>query len=308
MRGAFVQTLQELAAQDERIVLLTADLGFTVLEPFAQAFPDRFLNVGVAEQNMAGMATGLAEAGLIPFIYSIGTFASLRAYEFIRNGAVLHHLPVRIVGIGAGLEYSTAGFSHNSLEDIAVMRAQPNLRVIAPADGPQTRQALLKTWDLPDPIYYRIGKNDKLTVPGLEGRFDLEQPITLGGGRDVLLFATGSIAAEVVALAEDLAREDNIKATVAILASLNPPPRLGYLLQNFRYALSIEDHYTQGGIGSIVAEAIAEGDYVCRLLRCGVKQAPDGLTGSIDYLRGHYGLGHEQLRAQILGLLGKGGA
>jgi transketolase len=305
MRGAFVKTLEELAAQDERIVLLTADLGFTVLEPFAQAFPERFLNVGVAEQNMAGMATGLAEAGFIPFIYSIGTFASLRAYEFIRNGAVMQHLPVRIVGIGAGLEYSTAGFSHNSLEDIALMRAQPNLRVIAPADGAQTRQALLQTWNLPGPIYYRVGKNDKLSVPGLEGHFELGAPVVLGQGRDILLFTTGSIAAEVVALAEVLAQRDNIHATIAILASLNPAPDVGDLLKNFRYALSIEDHYIQGGIGSIIAEAIAEGDYVCRLLRCGVNVAPDGLTGSLDYLRQHYGLGQADLRAKILKHLGK---
>ena len=139
MRGTFVNTLCDIARQDERIVLLTGDLGFTVLEPFREAHPKRFYNVGVAEQNMVGLATGLAESGLIPFCYSIGTFASLRPFEFIRNGPVLHHLPVRIVGLGAGFEYGTAGTTHFSLEDIGVLRTQPGLDIIAPADFEQRR-------------------------------------------------------------------------------------------------------------------------------------------------------------------------
>ena len=128
MRGAFVRTLMGLAERDPRILLLTGDLGYTVLEPFAERFPDRFFNVGVAEQNMVGLATGLAGAGFIPFVYSIVTFASLRAYEFIRNGPILHHLPVRIVGVGGGFEYGTAGATHHGLEDVGVMRIQPVLQ------------------------------------------------------------------------------------------------------------------------------------------------------------------------------------
>jgi transketolase len=157
MRATFVKTLTELAGQDERVVLLTGDLGYTVLESFIEAHPKRFFNAGVAEQNMIGMATGLAEAGFLPFTYSISTFAALRGYEFLRNGAVKHHLPVRVVGIGGGFEYGSAGLSHHGLEDLGAMRLQPGLRVIAPADAAQARAALLATWDGPDPIYYRVG-------------------------------------------------------------------------------------------------------------------------------------------------------
>src|SRR6267378_8244792 len=142
MRAAFANTLAELAARDPRILLLTADLGYKALEPFADKFPDRFINVGVAEQNMVGLATGLAEAGFIPFVYSIVTFAVLRPYEFIRNGPVLHRLPVRIVGVGGGVEYGLNGLSHYGLEDIAVMRAQPGVTVIAPSDHQQARTAM----------------------------------------------------------------------------------------------------------------------------------------------------------------------
>src|SRR5205807_8481796 len=152
MRRAFTNMLVELAEHDPRIMLLTGDLGYLALEPFSERFPDRFFNVGVAEQNMVGLATGLAEAGFIPFVYSIVTFASLRPYEFIRNGPILHRLPVRIVGVGGGFEYGSAGTTHHALEDLGVMRTQPGLTVIAPADSQQTRTAMRRTWDLPGPI------------------------------------------------------------------------------------------------------------------------------------------------------------
>src|SRR5438477_3970004 len=129
MRRAFTNTLVELAEHDPRIMLLTGDLGYLALEPFSERFPDRFFNVGVAEQNMVGIATGLAEAGFIPFVYSIVTFATLRAYEFIRNGPILHRLPVRIFGIGGGFEYGSGGPTHYGLEDVAVMRTQPGISV-----------------------------------------------------------------------------------------------------------------------------------------------------------------------------------
>ena len=144
VRATFVRTLVELAEEDERIVLLTGDLGFTVVEPFAERFPDRFFNVGVAEQNMVGVATGLAEAGLRPLRLLDRDVRHARSYEFIRNGPVLHRLPVRIVGVGGGLEYGMNGLTHYALEDIAVMRAQPGMTVLAPADHEQARAALMR--------------------------------------------------------------------------------------------------------------------------------------------------------------------
>jgi len=124
MRAAFVRTLIEEAERDDRIMLLTGDLGFMALEPFRERFPDRFFNMGVAEQNMIGVATGLADAGYTPFCYSIVPFAVLRPFEFIRNGPVLHGLPVRIIGIGGGFEYGTAGPTHFGLEDIAELKRE----------------------------------------------------------------------------------------------------------------------------------------------------------------------------------------
>src|SRR5882724_11531146 len=167
MRGAFIRTLAEIAEHDSRVLLLTGDLGFMALEPFADRFPDRFFNVGVAEQNLVGIATGLAEAGFIPFVYSIVTFASLRPFEFIRNGPVLHHLPVRVVGMGMGFGYGPSGATHYALEDVAALGTLLGLTIVIPASPGQAVTAIRDTQTLDGPVYYSLGKDDRITVPGL---------------------------------------------------------------------------------------------------------------------------------------------
>ena len=291
MRLAFVQTLTELAARDPRIMLLTGDLGYLALEAFADKYPARFLNAGVAEQNMVGVATGLAEAGFIPFIYSIVPFAVLRPYEFIRNGPIQHQLPVRIVGVGGGMEYGLNGLSHYGLEDIAVMRAQPGITVIAPADHEQMRSALRATWNLPGPIYYRIGKDDKTVVAGLNGRFELGCSQQLRDGSDVLIIAMGGVAAEAAAAAEELAAQ-GISSCVMVVASVTPAPLddLARALSRFPLAITVEAHNLSGGLGSLVAEVAAERGLPCRVARVAVRTPVTGLCGSQSYLYHKYGL------------------
>jgi transketolase len=209
--------------EDDRVVLLTADLGFQILEPLFDSHPQRVINVGVAEQNMAGVAAGLAHSGRIPFIYSIATFASMRGCEFIRNGAIVHGLPVRVVGIGGGFEYGPAGISHYALEDLGVMRLQPGMTVVAPADGAQAAAALRATWELPGPVYYRIGKNDRSSLPELEGRFHVGHVEVLRRGGDVALLTTGAIAAEAVEAGSQLETR-GVACSLAMVACLAPAP------------------------------------------------------------------------------------
>jgi transketolase len=300
MRRAFIQTLVELAKRDPRIVLLTADLGFMALEPFSEAFPDRFFNVGVAEQNMVGLATGLAEAGMIPFVYSIAPFATLRPYELIRQGPLLHRLPVRIVGIGGGMEYGPNGMSHYALEDIAVMRAQPSMTVIVPADHQQAREALLATAAIPGPIYYRLGKDDTTVVPGLNGAFELGKIQRVREGPEVAIIAMGPIAAEAVAAHELLAAR-GLDCAVAVVAGVSPPPvdDLEILLEGRVLAVTVEVHYPAGGLGSLVAEVIAERGMGVRLVRQCVRSMPDGLVGSQRYMERTFGLSAEQLAGAV---------
>lgn len=300
MRAAFASTLVELAERDDRILLLTGDLGFRALEPFSERFPERFFNVGVAEQNMLGLATGLAESGFIPFVYSIATFASLRAYEFIRNGPVAHGLPVRIVGMGGGFEYGAAGISHHSLEDVGLMRLQPGLTVLAPCDPEQTRSILRETWDRPGPIYYRLGKDDRARVEGLEGRFRAGRSEIVLEGKDVLVLASGALTVEALSACRELG-QTGIHATLAVVSTLNPAPvaDLRDHLARFPLAVTVEAHYLTGGLGSIVAEVIAEGALPCRLLRLGVAQAPDGVSGSLSFLLRRHGLSKESIAEAI---------
>lgn len=284
MRGAFVEALLELAERDPAIVLLTGDLGYRVLEPFSERFEDRFFNVGVAEQNMLGLATGLAASGLTPFAYSIATFASMRGYEFFRNGPVLHELPVRLVGVGGGLDYGHNGATHYALEDIALMRVQPGLTVIAPADSAQTRAAVRATADLSTPIYFRLAKDD-VAVPGLGGQFRLGRAELIGDGGDLAIVTYGSITAEAVAAARCL-EDQGVRATIAVAASLSPPPvdDLVDLLGRVPLAVTLESHYAVGGVGSLVSEIVAEHGLGCRVLRRGMATMPRGTTGSPEYL------------------------
>lgn len=301
MRRAFIGTLGALAEADPRVLLLTGDLGYNALEPFAERFPGRFLNVGVAEQNMVGVATGLAESGFVPFVYSIATFASLRPYEFIRNGPVRHRLPVRIVGVGGGFEYGPQGATHHGLEDLAVMRAQPGLVVVAPADHAQLAAAMRATADLPGPVYYRLGKDDVTTIPGLDARFTLGRADRVREGADVLLVSTGSVTIEAVAAAEALAGR-GVEAAVLVVASLAPAPAddLAAALARVPLALTVEAHYAAGGLGSLVSEVAAERGLPCVILRCAVSAVPDGVCGSQAHLYATHGLARDTLVERAL--------
>lgn len=257
------------------------------------------MNVGVAEQNMVGIATGLADAGYISFVYSIATFASMRPYEFIRNGPLLHLLPVRIVGVGAGLDYGHNGVTHYALEDVAIMRAQPDMTVIAPADPAQAVAALRGTLEVPGPIYFRIGKSSS-AVTNLNGRFELGRLDRLGEGEDVAIIALGSMAGEAIEAAERLARHD-IDAGVAVVASVQPAPHedLVGMLAEMPIVATVEAHYRSGGLGSLVAEVIAENGLRCRLIRHAVDVMPRGITGTLPFLNELYGLSAQALTKSI---------
>ncbi len=300
MRGAFIRALVALAEAEERIVLLTGDLGYTVVEPFAERFPKRFFNLGVAEQNMVGVATGLAEAGLIPFTYSIATFAALRPYEFIRNGPVLHGLPVRIVAVGGGFEYGSAGFTHHALEDLAVMRVLPGLTVLAPADHAQAASALGATWNLPGPVYYRLGKDDVNILPGLDGAFELGRVDVLRRGGATAIVTVGAIAAEAMGAAADLAAS-GLECTVLAVATISPPPvtELAGMLAEFRNVFTVEAHYETGGLGSLVSEVVAGNGLSTMVTRIGVAALPTGTSGSEKFLNRLHGLTRDQIADRI---------
>jgi transketolase len=301
VRAAFTKALSEIAEKDPRVFLLTGDLGYSVLEPFRDRFPDRFINAGVAEQNMMGVATGLADAGMLPFVYSIATFASMRPYEFLRDGPILHGLPVRLVGVGGGFDYGHAGPTHYALEDVAIMRAQPGLTCIVPADHQQARTALQESWDLPGPVYYRFGKDDRTVVPGLEGRFALGRVQSFREGADLALIAMGAVAAEAAEAADRLSRQGLSSAGI-VVSSVNPAPveDLAERLSRVPLAITVEAHFIPGGLGSLVAEVIAEHRLPCRLVRCGVRGPLAGPYGDASYMQRAHGISADGLVATAI--------
>jgi len=307
MRRAFARALKEIAASDPRLVLMTADLGFMVLEEFAEAHPSRFFNVGVAEANMVGLATGLASCGYIPYVYSIATFASMRPYEQIRNGPILHNLSVRIAGIGGGFDYGHAGFTHHALEDLGILRLQPGITVIAPADHVQAKNAIHQTYELPGPIYFRLAKSDDYVIPNLDGRFRIGRCEVIREGLHAVIFTLGSITLEAVAAATKLAAK-GIETTLAVVSSLRPAPVADILelLRSFDLAVTVEEHYLEGGLGSLVAEIASENAVQCRVMRCGIQSMSVGICGSEACLREANGLSSQGISSRVVkGLEGK---
>jgi transketolase len=299
-----MRTLTELAAEDDRIILVTSDLGWSVVDRFAREFAGRFLNVGVAEQNMAGLAAGLARDGMIPYLYSIATFSTMRCYEQFRNGAAMHYLPIRLIGIGGGFSYGHAGPTHYAWEDLTILRTQPAVTVIAPADPSQARSALRSMARHPGPVYFRIDKNDQPDLLGLAGRFAPGRPELIRAGRDVLLLSTGSVTSELIKAADQLASA-GYSAAVAVMAHLpfEPTTELMTLLADYPAVITTEEGSTAGGLGSLAAEAIARGGLCCRLTELGVSRPLPPLTGSTAYMRRLVGLAPDSIALEAMTLI-----
>jgi transketolase len=287
MRTAFIQTLCELAEAEPRIWLLTGDLGFSVLEAFAQRFPDRFINVGVAEQNMTGVAAGLARCGKIVFTYSIANFATIRCLEQIRNDVCYHQADVKIVAVGGGFTYGAAGYTHHAVEDLGVLRVLPNLTVVAPADPVETRLATRALASWPGPCYLRLEKAGNAVVHPVEPAFQLGRALLVRPGRDVTLISTGGMLPETLATATRLAAE-GIDAEVLSMHTLKPLDGAAVLAaaRQTGAVVTVEEHSVTGGLGSAVAEVLAEaGPGPWRLRRFGVPDAPYHGVGSQAFLR-----------------------
>ncbi len=302
MRADVLRTLATLAAKDDRIVFLTGDLGYGVVEPFFEMFPGRAFNAGVAEQNMLAMATGLASSGLIPYVYSIATFATLRPFEFIRNGAVVHHLPVRIIGVGGGMEYSNNGPTHFALEDVGVLRTLPGLTIICPNDNPQACAAIEATYDTPGPIYFRLSKSDVAASRHARAGWDGSgaQILTEGDG-SVALLALGAEARQLDAI-RGLLLEAGLEATTVAVAQVAPAPAqlVQRVAADHRLLVTIEAHHVVGGLGSTVCEIVADEGIGTRVLRLGTTEWPNGVVGSADHLARWAGLDPESIARSVI--------
>jgi transketolase len=286
LRTAFIQALVRHARENHRIFLLVGDLGYSVVEPFAQEFPDRFINAGVAEQNMAGMAAGLAAEGFHVFTYSIANFPTLRCLEQIRNDICYHNLAVTVVAVGCGLAYGNLGFSHHGIQDIATMRCMPHLTLASPADPGETIACVDKLLRYPGPSYLRLGKAGE---PNLHARpFNGWGPIEIiKGDCPLAIVATGSILSVAMHAAESLGR-DGISPSVFSVPFLAPAKRDDFKgIWSCRNVISIEEHVLAGGLASLLRELAPD---AIRFRSLSVGLAATHEVGSQSYLRQRNGL------------------
>ena len=292
MRTAFIDALCEIAEKDDRVWLLTGDLGFSVLERFYNRFPGRYVNVGVAEQNMTGIAAGLALSGKIAFTYSIANFPTLRCVEQIRNDVCYHNADVKIVAVGGGLVYGAQGVTHHGTEDLVIMRALPNMTVVAPGDPVEATLATQAIVEHPGPCYLRLGRAGEPIVYQTPPDFQIGKAITVREGSDITMIATGGMLYNTVQAAEQLAQQ-GIQARVLSMHTLKPLDTRAVLTvaRETGVIMTIEEHNVIGGLGSAVAEVLAErfsGNLTFK--RLGVPDTFCSQVGNQEYLRGIYSL------------------
>jgi transketolase len=292
MRNAFTARLEQLAAADERIVLITGDLGFGVLDSFEKKFPRQYLNVGVAEQNMTGVATGIAMEGRIVFTYSIGNFPTLRCLEQIRNDAAYHDANVKIVAIGGGFSYGALGMSHHATEDLAIMRAI-GLPVVAPGCDWEAAESVSSLVATPGTCYLRLDRASAGSTGRPGEKFELGRARTLRTGTDITLIATGGILAETLAADAFLREERGIDCRVLSMHTVSPLDVNAVLAaaRETNGIVTIEEHTIHGGLGSAVAEACLDNAVVPRsFARVALKPGFSSIVGSQEFLRKYYGI------------------
>jgi len=292
MRTAFIKALFEIAQKDNRIVLVVGDLGFGVVTPFMKHIPDQFVNAGVAEQNMSGMAAGMALSGKIVFTYSIANFPVLRCLEQIRNDICYHNANVKILSVGGGMVYGALGPSHHATEDIAIMRSLPNMVVVAPGDPTEARLATRALVDYEGPVYLRLGRAGEPDVYRSDPYFQLGRSITVRKGNDISLISTGGLLYDVVKVANGLI-DQGIQARVISMHTVKPLDTDAVLAAAVETSavFTIEEHSITGGLGSAVSETLMEAGKQPRYFkRIGINDQFSSVVGDQDYLRAQYGL------------------
>lgn len=305
MRTALIDELTRLAATDTRVVLIVNDVGFSVVEPFQRQFPGRFINAGVAEANMIGVAAGLALTGHRVFVYAIAPFTTYRCLEQIRLDLCRTKLPVTLVGLGGGFTYGQLGTTHHPTEDIAMLRALPGMRVLVPCDSFETRALIPFLGTSDGPIYLRLEKSGQQDIHAAMPSVGPGQSVRVRAGEDVTIVACGTMVQVSLVAAERLEAR-GVHAGVVSAVSLKPlDPALLEELRT-RPVVTVEEHSTIGGLGAALAEAASDAGTSAPLLRIGVPDTFAEVAGDQMYLRSLFGLTAEDIEARVAAALGRG--
>lgn len=296
MRNAFSSALIAAAQADERILLVTGDHGYALFDEFRHRFPKQYINAGIAEQNMVGVAAGLAKSGFRPVVYALSAFIPIRVLEQIKLDVCCEELPVLFIGDGAGVVYSTLGVSHQSTEDVAALRALPQVRILSPADAHEMKAAMELAFATPAPVYLRMGKSDLGQVHSSPPKLEWGRLLPVRSGNGPLVFiATGSMLNLAVKLAEEWPG-----SAVWSAPSLKPldTGSLVSVCRPHRVVVTLEEHNVIGGLGGAVAEILSQ-EHPLPVCRIGVPDQYSELCGSYSYLMREHGLDLNSVRAQV---------
>jgi transketolase len=305
-REIYGRVLAEMSGEDERIVGVTADLAkSTAIAFFEQARPERFVNVGIAEQNLMGVAAGLAKSGLVPFASTFATFASMRAAEQVRTDICYQNLPVKIIATHGGLSFGAAGTTHHCTEDLAIMRSFANMTVIVPADGIETANAVRACMDIDGPVYIRIGRG--FEPPFYESEdygFEIGRAQTVREGSDIAIITCGIGVLQSVEAARSLQELDGLSVQVINMHTVKPIDREAVLeaVTKTRRILTVEEHNTTAGLGDAVASVIAESGKGCAFSKHGLNDEYS-LVGYPEDLYAHYQLDADGIMAVVRELM-----
>lgn len=305
MRTAYLDTLYDLAQNDKRVYALISDNGAIVYDRFRRDLGSQYLNLGISEANMIGMAAGMASCGKIPFAYTIGAFLAYRAFEFIRNDVCLQNQNVKIVGTGAGEVYSALGPTHHSTEDLGGLRSLPNLTILCPASPMEVKKATRMAYEYDGPIYLRLGTNREAEIYEKDYPFEIGKGILLREGKDMTIIGTGSILKDILDIANRL-RMDGICARVINIHTIKPLDKdiIIKAARETQKIITIEDHNIIGGLGSAVAEVIAESGLGVVFKRYGLGGFSSGY-GTYAQVKDMNGIGVEQIYKDLKKELGR---
>jgi transketolase len=302
MRSTFVKTLVELAREHDNIFLLTADLGFKLFDEFRNEFPDRFINVGVAEQNLIGIGAGLSLSGKNVYCYSMIPFLIMRALEFVRVDLCYQNLNVKLIGVGGGLTYGLEGMTHHAIEDIAIARALPNLAVSAPGDPMEARGIIRESAGYPGPLYIRLGGNNDPIVHSDGQEIAIGKGIVVQEGEDVALFCTGGTLSASKAALDIIGRKGKLRPSLISLHTVKPlDAQLIFTYAKRSHAVfTVEDHSVIGGLGSAVGETLLDQGYQGVFQRIGLPDQYNSIVGRSNYLKQVYGLTAEGIAERVM--------
>lgn len=296
MRNSVINKITKCARENKKIFMVTGDAGFGVLDNFQKRFPKRFLNLGVAEQNMIGFSAGLAMAEYKVFVYNIIPFVLYRCYEQVRNDICYQKLPVTLIGIGSGVTYAPQGSTHYAIEDIALARTLPNMIILSPSDPLEAMKCAEYAIKSKKPVYIRISKSGEPVIHK-DGVIDITKPIVVTEGKDIAILFHGSVSTEVVEILKSL---NSLPLSLSI--PMLQPLDFDSLLEKLKHVhtlVTVEEHYIEGGLGSIISEWITNERLPFKLKKLGIKNEFIHKIKNMKGMREFYGISSDKIKKEI---------